>query len=125
MNDVSKSIVEMVHVYNEWSGEIRVGYTFDAGPNAVLYTLDVYQVELLALVLRYYPEMAGDNEDYVNNKELREQAMAFELDAGLVEAVEKRCRVRECGDVKMVYCTRGGPGPQTLEDGSSLFEFCV
>ncbi|KAL3768653.1 hypothetical protein ACHAWO_001122 [Cyclotella atomus] len=120
MNDVSKSIVSMIHAYNEWAGEIRAAYTFDAGPNAVLYTLEVYEVELLALVLRYYPEV-GDG--YVNNDEKRLEAAAFELDGGLVEAVEKRCRVRDGGDVKMVYCTKGGPGPQTLEDGCSLFEF--
>ncbi|KAL3795248.1 hypothetical protein HJC23_008333 [Cyclotella cryptica] len=120
MNDVSKSVVTMVHVYNEWAEEIRAAYTFDAGPNAVLYTLEKYQVELLALVLRYYPEVG---EGYVNNSELRKEAMEFALEAGLVEAVEKRCRVRDIGDVKMVYCTKGGPGPQTLGDQCSLFEF--
>lgn len=120
MNDVSKSIVAMVHAYNDYYGEIRAAYTFDAGPNAVLYTLDKYEVELLALVLRYYPEFG---EGYVNNAELQQKAAEFALHKSLIEAVEKRCRVRECGDVKMVYCTKGGPGPQILDDGCSLFEF--
>jgi diphosphomevalonate decarboxylase len=40
MNDVSKSIIKLVHVYNEYYGEVRAAYTFDAGPNAVIYTLD-------------------------------------------------------------------------------------
>jgi diphosphomevalonate decarboxylase len=120
MNDVSKSVVTMVHTYNVWEGEISAAYTFDAGPNAVLYTLEMYQVELLALVLRYYPEVG---EGYVNNAELRKQAMEFVLEASLVQAVEKRCRVRDVGDVKMVYCTKGGPGPQTMSDNCSLFEF--
>jgi diphosphomevalonate decarboxylase len=120
MNDVSKSVVTMVHTYNDWAGEIRAAYTFDAGPNAVLYTLEKYQVELLALVLKYYPEVG---EGYVNNAELRQKAVDFGLSHGLVEAVEKRCRVRDAGDVKMVYCTKGGPGPQTLNEDCSLFEF--
>jgi diphosphomevalonate decarboxylase len=118
MNDVSKSVVAMVHAYNEWAGGIRAAYTFDAGPNAVLYTLEKYQVELLALVLRFYPEVG---EGYVNNSDMRKVAIEFNLDGSLVEAVEKRCRVRDAGDVKVVYCTKGGPGPQTLD--CSLFEF--
>ncbi|KAL7478234.1 hypothetical protein ACHAW6_004006 [Cyclotella cf. meneghiniana] len=120
MNDVSKSVVTMVHAYNDWAGEIRAAYTFDAGPNAVLYTLEKYQVELLALVLQYFPEVG---EGFVNNAELRKEAMELVLETSLLEAVEKRCRVRDVGDVKMVYCTKGGTGPQTLSDDCSLFEF--
>jgi diphosphomevalonate decarboxylase len=40
MNDVSKAIIKLVHAYNAWAGEIRAAYTFDAGPNAVIYTLE-------------------------------------------------------------------------------------
>jgi hypothetical protein len=100
MNDVSKSVVAMVHTYNEWAGEIRAAYTFDAGPNAVLYTLEKYQVELLALVLRYYPEIGNE---YVNNVDLKNDALKFDLDSSLIDDVEKRCRVRDAGDVKMVH----------------------
>src|SRR3954465_10724067 len=39
MNDVSRSIVHLVHLYNEWCGKICVAYTFDAGPNAVIFGL--------------------------------------------------------------------------------------
>lgn len=40
MNDVSKAIIRLVHVLNEHAGKIVAAYTFDAGPNAVIYTLD-------------------------------------------------------------------------------------
>jgi diphosphomevalonate decarboxylase len=40
MNDVSKAIISLVGALNEHFGEIRAAYTFDAGPNAVIYTLD-------------------------------------------------------------------------------------
>ena len=63
--------------------------------------------------------------DYVNNKDMVTKALAFELDAGLLEAVETSCSIRDIGDVKMVYCTRGGPGPQTLDASSEVFEFKV
>lgn len=39
MSDVSHNIVNVIHKYNELSGELKVAYTFDAGPNACLYLL--------------------------------------------------------------------------------------
>jgi diphosphomevalonate decarboxylase len=127
MNDVSRSVVQMIHKYNEWAGEIRAAYTFDAGPNAVLYTLDKHVVELLALVLKYYPAKSNDFVgDYVSSSEsLAKEALAFELDPSLMAAVEKTCTVHEHGDVKMVYCTKGGPGPKALDPSESVFEFTM
>lgn len=40
MNDTSKAIIRLVHVINAHFGEVRAAYTFDAGPNAVIYTLE-------------------------------------------------------------------------------------
>jgi diphosphomevalonate decarboxylase len=40
MNDVSKTIIRLVHVINTYYQGVRAAYTFDAGPNAVIYCLD-------------------------------------------------------------------------------------
>lgn len=40
LNDTSKAIMRLVHVINAHFGEVRAAYTFDAGPNAVIYTLE-------------------------------------------------------------------------------------
>lgn len=40
MNDISRMIIRLVHVINAFYGSIKAAYTFDAGPNAVIYTLD-------------------------------------------------------------------------------------
>jgi len=126
MNDVSNSVVQMVHKYNDWAGEIRAAYTFDAGPNAVLYTLDKHVVELLALVLKYYPAESNDLVgNYVNNGSMAKEALEFELDSSLIAAVEKTGRVHAHGDVKMVYCTKGGPGPKTLDASCEIFDFKI
>ena len=126
MNDVSRSIVQMIHRYNEWAGEIRAAYTFDAGPNAVLYTLDSHVVELLALVLKYYPAKSEDLlGDYVNNVALAKEALEFQLDENLMAAVEKSGRVHTFGDVKKVYSTMGGPGPITLDASYGIFDFKI
>lgn len=126
MNDVSTSVVQMIHRYNDWAGEIRAAYTFDAGPNAVLYTLEKYVVEVLALVLKYYPA-ESDNlvGDYVSNEEMAKEALSYKLDPSLLEAIEKTGRIHEHGDVKMVYCTKGGPGPKTLDSSEEIFDFKI
>ena len=40
MNDISKSIIHLVHAINNHFGCVKAAYTFDAGPNAVIYTLE-------------------------------------------------------------------------------------
>jgi len=111
MNDVSKNIIQIVHVYNEWAGEIRAAYTFDAGPNAVLYTLEIYTVELGALMLKYFPAYC---EKYICNNQFKCKVDAFTLEPSLVEAAE-RTSIKPCvGDVKKIYFTKSGPGPKTL-----------
>jgi mevalonate pyrophosphate decarboxylase len=49
MNDMSKLIIRLVHVINAHFGSIRAAYTFDAGPNAVIYTLEQVRTYLLSL----------------------------------------------------------------------------
>ena len=40
MNDISKAIIRLCHVINNHYQTVKAAYTFDAGPNAVIYCLD-------------------------------------------------------------------------------------
>ena len=40
MNDISRMIIRIVHALNNVLGGIKAAYTFDAGPNAVIYTTE-------------------------------------------------------------------------------------
>ncbi|MBN3301265.1 MVD1 decarboxylase, partial [Amia calva] len=55
LNDVSHRIIRMVHCYNAHYGHTRVAYTFDAGPNAVIYTLEEHVDEFVQVVKHFFP----------------------------------------------------------------------
>jgi diphosphomevalonate decarboxylase len=38
LNDISRQIIQSVHEYNQEKGKVCAGYTFDAGPNAHVFT---------------------------------------------------------------------------------------
>ncbi len=46
LNDVSREIIRAVHEFNARKGGICAGYTFDAGPNAHVYTEGKYENEV-------------------------------------------------------------------------------
>jgi diphosphomevalonate decarboxylase len=115
MNDISRMAVRIVHAYNAWAGEVRAAYTFDAGPNAVLYTLDKFVVEVGALMLHYFPGTAG-NDDYISNPTFGKEISEFILDRELIKHCDKTGRNPTAGDVKMIYYTKSGPGPLTVEE---------
>ncbi|KAK7681153.1 diphosphomevalonate decarboxylase [Cerrena zonata] len=53
LNDTSKKIIKLIHALNEQEGKIIAAYTFDAGPNAVVY----YEEENESKVLVTDPEI--------------------------------------------------------------------
>ena len=46
LNDISREIMANVHEFNRKKGKICAGYTFDAGPNAHVYTEEKYAKEV-------------------------------------------------------------------------------
>jgi diphosphomevalonate decarboxylase len=59
MNDVSKRVISLVHKVNEEAGQVIAGYTFDAGPNAVIFTLKKDAAHVLAVLLAHFPPPAA------------------------------------------------------------------
>ncbi|CAB1339353.1 unnamed protein product [Coregonus sp. 'balchen'] len=55
LNDVSHRVINLVHRYNRHYRETRVAYTFDAGPNAVIYTLQQNVEEFVQVVKHFFP----------------------------------------------------------------------
>lgn len=58
LNDTSKEIIQLVTRYNNIKSHINAAYTFDAGPNAVLFALSENIPELLSIVLYAFPPLS-------------------------------------------------------------------
>ena len=118
MNDVSRAVIQVVHAFNSACGETRAGYTFDAGPNAVLLTRKEHTAQLLAAVLAFFPPSAEAEAGFVNDAALRAQAAKAGQPAGLPALLAKMAPLK--GLVKKVYHTDVGPGAHPLDDAESL-----
>lgn len=61
MTDISHSIVDLIHKYNDLSGETKVAYTFDAGSNACLYLLKHDVPKVISLIKYAFPSTSPEN----------------------------------------------------------------
>jgi diphosphomevalonate decarboxylase len=121
MNDVSRAIIGLVVEYNRASvengGKAKAAYTFDAGPNAVIYALKENVPEILGLVTRYFPpaEDFVDKNDALGGKSLRGADLPPKFNDNAV-------RVWEKGSVKSLIHTRVGDGPRVYSEAESLLK---
>nr|CAG4644197.1 EOG090X0AX4 [Lepidurus arcticus] len=110
MNDTSHSLVKLIHRYNEFYKSIRVAYTFDAGPNAVLFMLQDHVTEFTAL-LRYCSKpmqdfVRGLPVDEIESLSQDLQSLAANWTGGL--------------NLEYLMHTNVGEGPQVLDSSQSL-----
>lgn len=60
LNDVSRAAIQAVQALNEKAGRLVAAYTFDAGPNAVLY----YEQEAQETVLGWFASVLSEKEGW-------------------------------------------------------------
>ncbi|CEO99965.1 Diphosphomevalonate decarboxylase [Plasmodiophora brassicae] len=102
LNDVSHAIIDAVHAFNH--DRIRAAYTFDAGPNACLFTREQDLPDLLSsMVEAFAPDDAGDRPTFVRDP--------LRLCPDL-SSVRPRATRRHRHRVRQIIVTKGGPGPQ-------------
>lgn len=59
LNDTSKKIIKLIHALNEQEGKIIAAYTFDAGPNAVVYYEEENESKVLGLLYKFFNKVTG------------------------------------------------------------------
>ncbi|KAF9793128.1 GHMP kinase [Thelephora terrestris] len=118
MNDVSRAIISLIVEYNRVSvdagGPLKAAYTYDAGPNAVIYTLKENVKEIVELVVNYFPQ-ANQFKDPFGL--FGSDGVQGNVVTGFNTAVAKPFGV---GAVKNLIHTRVGDGPRTLGPEESL-----
>ncbi|KAF2002707.1 diphosphomevalonate decarboxylase [Amniculicola lignicola CBS 123094] len=110
LNDVSRAAIKAVEVINAAAGKIIAAYTFDAGPNAVIYYLAEHEAAIAGL----FKAILGDKDGWENERGAAIQANAaavktLEEEAGVVIPVIKE-------GVSRVILTGVGEGPVKSEE---------
>ncbi|KAG7701069.1 hypothetical protein KL933_003092 [Ogataea haglerorum] len=59
LNDTSKKIIKLINLLNESAGKIIAAYTFDAGPNAVIYYEQKNESRVLGLLHALFKSVDG------------------------------------------------------------------
>jgi diphosphomevalonate decarboxylase len=128
MNETSRSVIRFVTAYNELflsAAEhadgprrgYRVAYTFDAGPNAVLYLPSAHVPEVLRLIQHFFPTV--DNTDL--NEYYGEDVSKYgsiDESKSIVDRLAPCMPVTAAGSLKRVIHTRVGDGPRLLAQGN-------
>ncbi|KAJ8073627.1 diphosphomevalonate decarboxylase [Marasmius tenuissimus] len=113
MNDVSRGVIAVIEEYNRSAGKIKAAYTFDAGPNAVIYAPEENLKEIIQLIVNFFPQQAQFKDPFG----LFGGNLQGKLPEGFNENVTK---VFEAGSVKGLIHTKVGGGPRVLGEEESL-----
>lgn len=121
LSDVSHRVIHLVRQFNAQAVAagrgVQVAYTFDAGPNAVLYVQRGAVAELLALLLRFFPPSAERAADFVNHSHLLSEAQKVGVSSQLEESITIQPTL---DGLHSILHTTIGEGPQFLSEKESL-----
>ncbi|XP_074864922.1 diphosphomevalonate decarboxylase isoform X2 [Carettochelys insculpta] len=108
LSDASRRVIALVHRFNAHHGKTKVAYTFDAGPNAVIFTLADTVAEFVEVVKRSFPPEANGDE-FLKGLPAGPASLPGELLSTVVQEPVP-------GAIRYILHTKPGPGPQQLDD---------
>lgn len=108
MNDTSRKIVRLCHAINDFYGTNVVAYTFDAGPNAVLYYLQENEAKLFSFIYKLFDKVPGWETKF-SEQDLQKFLDVYENDVSGKLQFEIDNELQK--GVSRVILTQVGPGP--------------
>ncbi|XP_053278533.1 diphosphomevalonate decarboxylase [Pleuronectes platessa] len=110
LNNVSRQVINLVHRYNRHYGETRVAYTFDAGPNAVIFTLQQHVPEFIQVVQHFFPPETNGGQ-FIKGLPGHCASLSEDLKQAIgLEPMPK--------GISYIISTKAGPGPCVVEDST-------
>jgi len=136
MNDVSRVIVQLIEELNraslaEAGGHHIAAYTYDAGPNAVLFAPKENLALVLQLIQHYFPNADFDDTFNLLGKGAGASHRGAQAPVDLPSSLPPTFNpnvipVHDAGSVRRLIHTQVGDGPQVLgqggEDAESLLD---
>jgi len=120
LNEGSKRVINLINTFNSQHQGIAAAYTFDAGPNAVVYTLQSY-FDLLLSFFRHYFEPYNSSSRFIEDKL---NLVSSSSPSSLAKLTSAAGPVRESDRsiISSIILTKVGPGPtlvsKTITKGS-------
>lgn len=111
MNDTSRAVVRLVELMNREAGEVVAGYTYDAGPNTVIYYLAQNEERVLSFVRAAVdPDIQGsaDLASTLSSSSSPQTVQEDTIPAVLREVIR--------AGISRVILTRIGGGPEKTEE---------
>jgi diphosphomevalonate decarboxylase len=109
LNDTSRGIIRLVEELNRVAGKVVAAYTFDAGPNAVIYYLKENEEYVMGLLKTCFEGVQG-----IENVSTSNDVLGEDFDVYLVKAV--------LGGVSRIILTEVGGGPEKVTERSLIDE---
>lgn len=104
LTDVSRAAMNAVETCNRKAGKLICAYTFDAGPNAVIYYLEENAQKVAGVFKNHLPHVAGwDNE------------FGAAIKTNEMGSLESKTVMTIKNGVSRVICTSVGGGPEKVE----------
>jgi diphosphomevalonate decarboxylase len=107
LNDTSKRIIKLINLLNESAGKLIAAYTFDAGPNAVIYYEQKNEKYVLGMLHKFFDKLNGWSDEKFNPDD-SEIFESFPLDSLDKEIYSE--------GVSRIILTQVGDGPVETDD---------
>lgn len=120
LNEVSRKIIHLVHAYNAHVGRIQAAYTFDAGPNAVIFLEEQHVQEVMSLLLKSFPSSSATAIDIKSSVPVdRDAPVSGTL---LASSSSFKLPAPTQDGIKMFYVSRVGGGTRVLDTSEALVD---
>ncbi|KAI4123623.1 MAG: hypothetical protein LQ347_006082, partial [Umbilicaria vellea] len=114
LNDVSRAAIRVVEGINKMAGKVIAAYTFDAGPNAVIYYLEENNMQVAGLIKAYMPTEGWHPDQKSDDFWWEALSGGSSADAHFKSLEKEFTMLRE--GVNRVIQTRVGEGPISVDE---------